>query len=103
MRVKGPMGAMIATLYTNGWDPQTPTCWLDPKGKQHKLNYDEEESLEEVKEKSADQLHNRKWEGASEHYNGAGLQEGADLTAVIAHRKECRQEGRYEDAALLEK
>ena len=75
-KVKGPMGSIIAMLGTIGWDPIAPGEWGDHAG--DKFFYRGgtlTPLLNDLRERASAIL----WAQASEHHNGKGLEQGADI------------------------
>ena len=99
---KGIMGATIAMLSSYGWAPAAPHMWADPKGRLWTIV--DEKDIIAVVDIARDLLKERLWEKASQHYQGGGLEHGADWQATtqyigwLAKKKE----GRLAEHALLE-
>jgi hypothetical protein len=97
--VKGPMGATITTLDMIGWNPITPTKWVDMKGATWKASTGACQTalVREIREQAAELI----WWRAAAHRNGEGLQGGADLTLACKHVGWLRKKEMTSQANLL--
>ena len=102
MKVKGPIGAVVATLYSAGWKPEKPDKWQDPEGDTWAIDYDSPEVTGDIQE-AIDQHYDKKMlEKTAKHHCGSGLQQGGDFTVVRKHLRHWRQRGEHRKAATLE-
>ena len=74
------MGAVVATLLDVGWVPLQADRWADDSGKQHVLDYTDPRCKATLKALLKHTINNNLWKRAAEWYQGAGLEDGADLT-----------------------
>jgi hypothetical protein len=101
-QVKGPMGAVIATLTDLGWIPEGPTRWTDPFGSIWQIDPRRAGVIPLVLEKIRQSCIRRVWGKASEHYCGQGIGEEADLQVLQRLRRECTKEGTWREVALID-
>ena len=50
MKVKGPIGAVVATLYSAGWTLGQPDKWQDPEGETWAIDYNSPEVIGDLQE-----------------------------------------------------
>ena len=93
MQVKGPIGAVIATLYSGGWEPEQPGKWKDPEGQQWEIDYLNPDLVGDIEETFEEHYEKQIWKKAAKHHCGSGLQHGADLTVVKKHLRAWRKRG----------
>jgi ribonuclease HI len=101
-KVKGPMGAVIATLMDLGWQPEGPTRWGDPQGNRWQIDPRRAGVIPLVLAKIRQSCTSLVWRKANEHYCGQGIGEAADLTALQQVRRACIKQGSWKDAALID-
>ena len=95
-RVVGPMGAVIATLYDIGWEPEDVTRWTDPQGDTWDFQPGTPGLYHDLKHHLQEHITHRLWEKASQHYYGSGLELGGDLTVLKKHRRKAVKTGNYQ-------
>ena len=105
-KITGPTHAIIATLLDLGWTPLTSRCWIDSDGVDWSVAlsdnstgavWDPTDFLDCVTNALAKQL----WSKAAKHYNGRGLENGADLYGIRLHVKQLRKQGKHDIAGAL--
>ena len=101
-KVKGPMGAVIATLADLGWQPHTPTRWEDHEGEVWEIDPQRPGVVPQVLERVQERCRRLAWRKASEFYCGQGIGEAADLTALQALRAARLKAGDCKGAGLVE-
>ena len=92
-KVRGPMGAEVATLFDLGWVPCSPTRWTDPAGQQWDIDPSGPGVAVQLKAIIADFLEQDLWRQASKHEGGRGLEHGADLTVARRMRRQLMKQG----------
>ena len=100
---RGPMSAMILSLWRAGWSPSGPARWRDGQGNTWDmtgakvgaaLDFDLmfDQLLQDV---SA-----RLWKTAAKHYSGQGLEQGADLYSARLMVRKLRARGKHGEAGI---
>lgn len=101
-RVRGPMGALIATLVDMNWEPPGPTHRTDPDGTEWEIDPVGGGILAQVA------MHVRKfcvrelWRKAAAHHSGGGVGDDADLTAALRLRAAFKRKGDFQAVGLLD-
>ena len=97
MAVTGTTHAMVATLLDLGWDPVGPWHWVSDSGQVYKAQEDQltgdREDWSDLKEALASSIEQQLWKRASKHYQGGGLEEGADTTRLRRYLKRLGKKG----------
>jgi hypothetical protein len=100
--IKGPMGAVIATLVDLGWQPQGPTRWADPQGDIWQIDPRRAGVIPLVLAKIRRSCIRLLWKKAGEHYCGEGIGDEADLTALQQARRAFIKQGSWREASVLD-
>jgi hypothetical protein len=101
-QVRGPMGAVVATLMDLGWKPGSPTSWTDPDGIQWDIDPSAPGVAVQLKAVVAEFIEKDLWRQASQHEGGRGLENGADLTVARRMRRQFLKQGELKKAGILE-
>ena len=105
-KIAGPTHAVIATLLDLEWTPLTSRCWISADGVEWSValsdndtgaTWDPSDFLDCIADAAAKQL----WSRAANHYNGQGLENGADMYGLRLHVKELRKQGKHDIAGAL--
>eukprot|EP00973_Karenia_brevis_P040724 5636488-Karenia_brevis.AAC.1 len=80
---RGLIGSVIATLLDMVWQPLSSTQWKDPEDSLWVLA-DSPVDAAALKEEMMRTCRVQQWKQAARHYNGSGLEEGADTTILKA-------------------
>ncbi|MDA8583397.1 hypothetical protein N9L68_04170 [bacterium] len=99
-RVKGPMLTAMAALYDIGWTPATQTAWVTDTGA--KLLLKGGRGRHALRAAVAETLARRSWAKAAQHYEGLGLQDGADLSVGRRLMSAWRKSGAALECKLAE-
>jgi hypothetical protein len=87
-QVKGPLGAVLATLHDLGWEPSEPTRWTEPLGSTRQIDPRHAGVIPLVLDQLRRSCIQRVWRRAGTHWSGQGIGDAADLTALQAARKD---------------
>ena len=98
--VKGPIGAIIGTLDLIGWNPVSPFTWIDTNGSTWNLE-SYQACREDMHRALIEQIDRTLWTVAAGHQDGAGLQDGPDLTVMKKHLDKLNRQGDNAKAGLL--
>ena len=105
-RVKGPLSATVATLKLHGWRPASPDTWFVNEGAKEEnavLSGKPFESEMVIRRFGRD-VETSIWKEAASHYMGMGLEKGTpSLEPAKATRRKLVKDGRYKEAAALDK
>jgi hypothetical protein len=93
------MGATIATLDHIQWNPVSPVTWLDRQG--DRWEYQPGTSAKPILDDIKTDIEADLWRKAAQHRNGAGLQEGVDMTVIKKHLKYFKKKELNAEAGLL--
>ena len=94
-RVKGPMGALIATLVRYGWNPISPFKWFGGGIPWiYQIGADPAQLLEVFRV----DVEKHVWEQAARGRNGRGLENGGDVTIIRRELGRMRKFGRHREA-----
>ena len=105
-KIAGPTHAVIATLLDLEWTPLTSRCWISADGVEWSValsdndtgaTWDPSDFLDCIADAAAKQL----WSRAANHYNGQGLENGADMYGLRLHVKKLRKQGKHDIAGAL--
>ncbi len=99
-RVKGTIGAVIASLLDLDWIPLTPTHWVDSDGEEFDLMHCDKERLLSYALSGA--INQKVWAAAGQWHLGRGAELGVDLTSVRRHLQRLRRRGDRGKATMLE-
>jgi hypothetical protein len=100
LRVKGMVGAMIATRLDLHWTPLAPDKWIDSDGETYCLRTGDPDLLINFALRGA--VEQQIWQSASKWHIGAGTEGGVDLTVMRRHIAAFRRQGRAGEAAVLQ-
>ena len=100
-RVKGIIGAVIATLFDIGWIPQEPSKWVDPQGVLWVFDYTSPHLNGRFFQNLQEQIQAIIWAKAATHYLGTGLESGVDWTVSRKHLRHLRGSGHLDKAGCL--
>ena len=100
--VKGPMGAVIATLRQVDWLGITPFKWVGHDGSEwaYHPTHSKDISLHPMLDGLRSAVERIVWGQASNHHCGRGLAEGCDVYSIQKHLKHMRH-GNPKDASLM--
>ena len=97
-RVKGPIGAIIATLVRYGWNPISPFKWFGGGIPWiYQIGADPAQLLEVFRV----DVDKHVWEQAARGRNGRGLENGGDVTIIRREIGRMQKFGRHREAGLL--
>ena len=99
---RGVIGSLILTMWELGWNPREAEQWTDPEGNHWNLDpEDADGDPTELIEAVAKQAKKKIWREASQHHNGAGLEEGADTSDLRRHLQSLRRNGKHQQFGVL--
>jgi hypothetical protein len=101
-QVRGPMGAVVATLRDLGWKPDSPTQWTDPDGHHWDIDPGAPGVAVQLKALVAEFIEKDLWRQAGKHEGGRGLENGADLTVARRMRRKFLKQGELKKVGVLE-
>jgi ribonuclease HI len=105
-KIGGPTAAVIATLLDVGWTPCASNLWISPDAVEWELTptnctgldvWDPTDLLDAIESS----IYKNLWGSASKHYNGLGLEHGADVYGLRLHIKRLRKYGKHDLAGAL--
>ena len=99
--VRGPIGALIATLSGHGWDMSAIECWGAPNDR-GLYRYVPGEPYYDFVEFVAQTASETAWDQAAQHYCGGGLQTRGPAEASLKLVKSMRANDDAEGAGILE-
>ncbi len=94
------MGALILSLQAIGWKPIGPAKWQNPKGEDWDFKGDRVDVVEMMNEMEVDII-KPYWQKAATHYQGSGLEQGADLKSARRHVRWLQKKGKHKEAGCL--
>ncbi|CAK0800747.1 unnamed protein product, partial [Prorocentrum cordatum] len=104
--ITGVVSATIATLLDIGWDPVGPWAWISDLGERFmapdRIIGQSPQDMSALKDAISDTIDRMLWDKASRHWNGKGLEEGADVCEARRHLTSLKKKGEYEMAGAIE-
>ena len=105
-KIGGPTAAVIATLIDAQWQPVTSRHWVAPDGEEWAVGLTDNErgtvwDPTDFLSKITETLNKQLWSRAAQHYNGKGLEGGADAYGLRLHVSKLRKQGRHDYAGAL--
>ena len=98
-KVRGPMGAVIATLHQAGWVARFFEVWRDPVGDRYVL--EPGFPIADFAAHLAHHLGLRLWRQAADHWCGRGLEGGVAVRESFAWHRRLLEAGEFRKAGLL--
>ena len=83
-RVRGPIGATVASLLDGGWSPVAPLSWIHPNREQYLDAADPDCGDQDIRKALVDTEQARLWAGAEGHHHARGIAAGPDLFGARA-------------------
>ena len=97
--MSGPMATLQIALRQIGWQPQTPTEWMDTEGSKWIIKGDED--FHQIKQAVQDDSIKQLWNLAAKHNQGAGLEQGADMIQLKRTLNSMYIHDRHQEARML--
>ena len=102
--VRGPIGAVIVTLWQQGWDPETAHLWKDPTGQQHQMQPDKLTRVRVklwMKEVFIPTVRAGLWSKTAESWQWPELSQEPNLKQVRRKMARLQAKGHHEKAKAL--
>ena len=97
---RGPVTGTILALQRIGWKAIAPALWRDAENQKWSLA-DGCLNLEELNDALKRDTERWLWKEAANHFNGSGLEEGADLVQARRHYNRLKKRGQHSLAGIL--
>ena len=102
-KVRGPMAAVVATLFDLGLDPKELLQWTDDVGNEWAIDPEQAGVVPRIAAMIRDRSIRQLWKKAGSHFCGEGIGDSeADLTAHRKIRKEFLKNGDFKRAGILD-